>query len=268
MRAHDLKLKREFREIAEVAGYLWDRGWAERNAGNISVDITGAMGKGKKKQRRAAQFVRTTSRHPGLEGCSFLVTVSGSRMRDVARSPHEFTCIIRISDTADGYEVVWGNGIREGAKPTSELPTHLVIHQRLRAKNAPQRVIVHTHPTELIALTHIAEHNDEERLNRLLWAMHPESIIVNPRGVGLVPYTLPGTEEIADATASAFDMHPVILWGKHGAVAIGQDAMEAFDIIDTLTKSAQVFFMCKNAGFVPEGLAVGELVALRKKFPG
>ena len=27
-------------QIAEVAGYLWERGWAERNGGNISYNIT------------------------------------------------------------------------------------------------------------------------------------------------------------------------------------------------------------------------------------
>ena len=27
-------------EMAEIAGYLWERGWAEQNAGNISVNIT------------------------------------------------------------------------------------------------------------------------------------------------------------------------------------------------------------------------------------
>ncbi len=27
-------------EVAEVAKYLWQRGWAERNAGNISVNIS------------------------------------------------------------------------------------------------------------------------------------------------------------------------------------------------------------------------------------
>ena len=26
-------------EIAEVAGFLWQRGWAERNAGNISLQL-------------------------------------------------------------------------------------------------------------------------------------------------------------------------------------------------------------------------------------
>ena len=27
-------------EIAEVSGNMWERGWAERNAGNFTVDVT------------------------------------------------------------------------------------------------------------------------------------------------------------------------------------------------------------------------------------
>ena len=27
-------------QIAEVTGYLWQKGWAERNGGNITVNIT------------------------------------------------------------------------------------------------------------------------------------------------------------------------------------------------------------------------------------
>jgi len=33
-------LKEEVEKIAEVAGYLWTNGWAERNGGNITVNIT------------------------------------------------------------------------------------------------------------------------------------------------------------------------------------------------------------------------------------
>ena len=33
-------LKREVDKVAEVAGYLWQKGWAERNGGNITVNIT------------------------------------------------------------------------------------------------------------------------------------------------------------------------------------------------------------------------------------
>ena len=32
-------MEKEIEEFKEVAGYLWDRGWAEKNAGNISVRL-------------------------------------------------------------------------------------------------------------------------------------------------------------------------------------------------------------------------------------
>ena len=33
-------LKSVIDQIAEVTGYLWQKGWAERNGGNITVNIT------------------------------------------------------------------------------------------------------------------------------------------------------------------------------------------------------------------------------------
>ena len=34
------ELTRVVNDVAEVAGYLWQKGWAERNGGNITVNIT------------------------------------------------------------------------------------------------------------------------------------------------------------------------------------------------------------------------------------
>ena len=33
-------LAREVNKVAEVAGYLWEKGWAARNGGNITINIT------------------------------------------------------------------------------------------------------------------------------------------------------------------------------------------------------------------------------------
>ena len=33
------KLECQIADVAEVAGYLWQRGWAERNGGKISVNV-------------------------------------------------------------------------------------------------------------------------------------------------------------------------------------------------------------------------------------
>ena len=34
------ELAAEINKVAEVAGYLWQKGWAERNGGNITINIT------------------------------------------------------------------------------------------------------------------------------------------------------------------------------------------------------------------------------------
>lgn len=33
-------LAADIAQVAEAAGYLWQKGWAERNGGNITVNIT------------------------------------------------------------------------------------------------------------------------------------------------------------------------------------------------------------------------------------
>ena len=35
-----LNLENELKKVSKVAGYLWQREWAERNAGNISMNLT------------------------------------------------------------------------------------------------------------------------------------------------------------------------------------------------------------------------------------
>ena len=34
------KVEIELKKVSKVAGYLWQREWAERNAGNISMNLT------------------------------------------------------------------------------------------------------------------------------------------------------------------------------------------------------------------------------------
>ena len=99
--------------------------------------------------------------------------------------------------------------------------------------------------------------------------MHPETIVMVPEGAGFLPYMLPGSPEIADATLKKFENHNVIVWEKHGCFAIGRDVFEAFDLIDTLDKSAQIYFQCRAAGHDPEGLSEEKIAGLKelsKKF--
>ena len=40
-----IEVKKELDNVSKVAGYLWEREWAERNAGNISVNLTSFFSK-------------------------------------------------------------------------------------------------------------------------------------------------------------------------------------------------------------------------------
>ncbi|HEX7475171.1 MAG TPA: rhamnulose-1-phosphate aldolase [Dehalococcoidales bacterium] len=251
-------------EIAETAGYLWEKGWAERNGGNISVDVSDIC---TGERKRPLSKVPLAISQFELGGRSFLVKVAGARMLDVSRNPDQNILLITINDDLRGYDILW-RGKDDASRPTSEFISHLKIHQYLRRNNLTQKVFLHTHPTYLIALSHLKEYRNEDQLNRLLFSMHPEVKVYIPEGVGFALYRCPSSEELADATVAALLKHRVIVWEKHGCAAIGQNPVEAFDLIDIVNKAAQIFFICKSAGFEPEGLSSDQLAEIENAFKG
>ena len=251
-------------EVSEIAGYLWQRGWAERNAGNISVNISQGIGKA---DYNPDDYPYYELEHPYalLSNEFFFVSGTGSRMRDLARDPMGNTSFIHLDAQGRGYRLI-GKDRQSAEKfmPTSELPTHLGIHQMIKERGSREKVVIHTHATELVALTQIREYCDEGKLNQLLWGMHPETIVFIPEGIGLVPYFTPGTEQIAAATLKALQKHKAALWEKHGVFAIGESVFETFDMIDILAKSARIFFLVSSSGHKPEGLSREQLAVLKE----
>ena len=249
-------MEQVLRDMAEIAGLISERGWAERNAGNMSVDVTDNYESAGDYFESAE--VTTARKYPELAGRLFLVTATGSRFRDIAKRPEERVFLARIADEGDGYHILCKPG-KEGSPLTSEFPSHIGIHSHLRRNDPTKKAVLHTHPNCLLALTHIGRYLSTEKLNRLLWSMHPEMKIVMPAGVGLVRYCLPGSEALADATVAILERHHLALWEKHGSVAVGRDVFEAFDLIDTAEKSAKIFLMVRSAGFEAEGLTEAQL---------
>ena len=251
--------------IAAVAGTLWERGWAERNAGNISLRLLASFSS-RKSDRAGSPLHPLEKPLPNIGGCHFLVSGAGTRMRELGQKALKRVCLVRISDHGSSYRVVRGR-FEDGYQPTSEFPSHLLVHNYLKGTGRDEIIILHTHPTELIALTHIPEYNSEEKLNQLLWSMHPEVKVVIPEGAGLVPYVLPGSTELARATVASLEERRIVLWSKHGCLAVAPDPETALDLIDTLNKSARIFLACRAAGFEPEGLSREQLAELERKFP-
>jgi rhamnulose-1-phosphate aldolase len=261
---HNKELKKIIRETSQIAGYLWRRGWAERNASNISVNITDLFQEEISEYGLLPYYTLGLS-YPKLAGSYFFVTGTGKRMRDLARKPLKNSLILKLNEEANGYWIISQKiGDADNFLPTSELLTHLGVHQMIAERVSQEKAVMHTHSHELVSLTHSKEFCDEETLNKLLWSMHPETAIFVPKGVGFVPYRLPGSAEIASVTLKALQSHDVALWEKHGVFAIGKTVSDTFDIIDILAKSARIFFLCRSANIIPDSFTDEQLAELKK----
>ncbi len=259
-------LKKAVRQIAEVGQFLWQKGWAEKNAGNLSYDVTGLLS-GKKEKGSKSSYFQSDVIPEGVGGRSFLITGTGVRYRDIEREPEICLCLLRPSEDLKGYQVLWG-GKGEGFKPTSELASHLQMQKALLGRGGKLKVVVHTHPNELIALTHLPETNNQKNLCRALWSMIPEAKLFVPQGVGLVPYALTGSTQLADQTIKVLEQgFKVVMWEKHGALAVGEDPYKAFDLVDAMNKAATLYLLCKNTGVNPQGLTEAQVEEIAKTYP-
>jgi rhamnulose-1-phosphate aldolase len=263
------------KDISEIAGYLSQRGWAEANAGNISFNVTDLIKK--KDFTKTADVSKFNKPYLHLKNSYIWLTGAGVRMRDLAPDAGNLSLIVNILDDGISYKIYkisefikitqpLKKDLYPKIRPTSELQAHLEIHNYLCEKEMTEKFILHTHPTELIALTQIKKLKSAEKINKVLWGIHPETKILLPDGVGFVPYTLPGTKRIAELTIQAFENHKVILWEKHGCIAIAEDIIKAYDIIEAITKSVKIFFMCRAARFKPEYISDAQLKELAEKY--
>ncbi len=249
-------------DVAEVAAYLWHKGWAERNGGNITINITDIVENEIKHLRPISQAVPIGRTLENLKQTYFFCKGTNRRMRDLARYPMENASVIRITGDCAHYEILADKPIR----PTSELASHLSIHNYLIGKGSSYKAVLHTHPIDLIAMTHNPAFLEKDKLTTLLWSMIPETRAFCPRGLGIIPYHLPGSFELADATIQQLGEYDVVMWEKHGVVSVGENIQEAFDMVDTLSKSAQIYLTAKAMGFEPQGTTVEQMQELKQAF--
>ena len=64
-------LAREVNQVAEVAGYLWQKGWAERNGGNITLNITEYIDDEIRSLPAISEVKQIGKKLPFLKGCYF-----------------------------------------------------------------------------------------------------------------------------------------------------------------------------------------------------
>lgn len=240
----DIKTAPFLVEICRTCDNMYRLGWDERNGGNISMLLD---------ESEIAEYIDVNAEGRVLEtkfdaayigGRFLIVTGTGQYFKNVSVSPETCLGIIKIADDGKSYRIVWG--FEDGGRPTSELPTHLMNHiVRLKAdKN--HRVVTHTHPTNVIAMSFV--HSlDEKAFTKTLWRMITECVVVFPDGIGVLPWMVCGNEEIGVATAAKMDTRRCVVWAQHGIFGSGTSLDEAFGLIETVEKAAQIYMMIKDS---------------------
>ncbi|MFC2008936.1 rhamnulose-1-phosphate aldolase [Chloroflexota bacterium] len=253
------QLQTTVEDIADISRYVWESGWSAANGGNLTVDVTELVPESMTEDPGARElplpFVV-----PALAGHSMFVTVSGERFRDIPKHPEKGLILIHVLPDGDSCQVLWGG--EGGGRPTSELAAHLRIHEHLRERNATQRVVLHAHPTHVIAMTHLPEFRTSDFVRVLEVSLSTAYVFLH-EGIGMVGPEQMGSTTLAHETVSLLEGRRMVLWERHGCVAIGDDVFEAFDLTDMMEKASEIFLACVGAGYEPKRMTAREIAELR-----
>jgi len=244
MTIEDMKFVQNFKKITNDA---WLKGWHERNGGNITYRLTEdevSTIKGFIKEDSAYTPIGVTVKNLANE--YFLVTGSGKFIRNMSVCLEENAGIVKVDEKGESYKIVWG--LINGARPTSEITSHLMSHSIKKEKTkGAYRVIMHSHTTNTIALTFILP-LEGKVFTRELWEMATECPVVFPGGIGVVPWMVPGGAPIAEETGKLMNDHDVVIWAHHGMFCAGETLDLTFGLMDTVEKSAEILVKVLSMG--------------------
>ena len=227
-------------EMIEMTSNMYRLGWDERNGGNISYMLEEDEVKEYLNTECVIRTIPIGFNAPSLVGKYFIVTGTGKYFRNVKRDPETNLGIFRIAADGETAELLWG--YKDGGKFTSELPAHLMSHMARLSIDPENRVVMHTHPTYTLAMNYVHK-LDDRSFTHSLWEMCTECIVVFPEGVGVLPWMLCGNNTIGEATAKKMKEFRTVIWGMHGIYAAGKTPDEAFGLVETVEKAAQIYML-------------------------
>ncbi|AKO95024.1 rhamnulose-1-phosphate aldolase [Priestia filamentosa] len=250
-------------EMTKTTANLYRLGWDERNGGNISYLLDEEEVATYLNINDIKRTVPMIFDGSALAGKYFIVTGSGKYFKNVIDNPAENLGIIRITEDGRSLDILWG--LEDGGVPTSELPSHLMSHIERLKVDPDHRVIMHCHATNLIGMT-FTHSLDENAFTKTLWQMCTECIVVFPEGIGIIPWMVPGTDSIGEATAEKMKDVRSVIWPHHGVFGAGTTMDETFGLIETAEKAAEVYTIVCAQGGVKQTITDQQLQDLADAF--
>ncbi|MEQ7303412.1 rhamnulose-1-phosphate aldolase [Enterococcus avium] len=254
---------RPIQEMTEVTSNLYRLGWDERNGGNITYLVDEAEVQKYIDTTKVIRNIPMSFDGKELVGKYFLVTGSGKYFKNVQSDPENNLGILRVAEDAHSVDLLWGYS--DGGLPTSELPAHFMSHIARLAVDPENRVVMHCHATHLLAMT-FSHEITSKAITRTLWEMCTECLVVFPEGIKVLPWLVPGSNEIGEATAKAMKDFRLVLWSFHGVYGAGRTIDETFGLIETAEKAAEVYTYVQAQGGMKQTITDENFKALAKQF--
>jgi len=118
----------------------------------------------------------------------------------------------------------------------AEASSEGLLHQRVLQRHPQVGAVVHAHPEALLALLHQGKTPDPRLLREAESSLH----------LATLPDLPPGSRELAEAAAEAADKANVLLLPRHGAVALGPQALDALHLLEVLELLARMLLAQKG----------------------
>ena len=254
------------RLIGEAGTRLVEIEASEGAAGNISVFVGWEMDLEPRFPQTQTYALPQTV--PELAGKVFLTTGSGRRLREIGRDPEANLAALRVD--AGGQTATMHTSSRcLFERPTSEFNSHLAVHQALITRdNLNFHAVIHAQPLYLTYLSHIPRYQDTRYLNTHILRWQPETMVNLPKGVAFLPFELPGSAQLMQATVKAMEEDfRVALWAKHGVMARSdQSVKRAADRIEYAETGAKYEYLNLTNHGLADGLTDEELRQIAAKF--
>lgn len=227
-------------QTIDIIANMYRLGWDERNGGNVSYRLTEDQVNEYVDVNAVKREIPLGFDAKDLAGQYYLVTGTGKYFKNVKVSPETVLGLLRISFDGKNAQLLWG--YEDGGRFTSEFPSHMMCHAARQKIDPNNRVVMHCHPTNLLAMNYVHE-LDEKSFSHTLWEMSTECIVVFPEGVGILPWMLCGTNEIGMATADKMKDYRIVVWSMHGVYACGTTLDETFGLIETVEKASTIYML-------------------------
>lgn len=200
-------------DIAECARLIHQYGWAEANAGNLSIDVSPRVP------------------NPDSTAKYYIVSRAGSRYRQTAIDPIRNLLLIESKDFDTFYP--------KDARPTMEWISHRCLQKAIGDRS----VVLHTHPAEIIALAHLGM--STEQMNARFATLLPELPLYLPDGFATAPHRMPGSKELCDVSLQALNGQKALIWTGHGLLCFGNTLNEALDYMEIMVKAAKILLLLR-----------------------